>query len=122
MKSKLNSAFFEKSENSIIFVLELSAMSVQGYEEYLLLRSSVEALIAEHDRLVEMAAQLNNKLSEAERQLAAKEEEVKELKSRYERAKFSGAILGSGEDAVTARRRVSELVREIDKCIALLDR
>ena len=97
-------------------------MSVQGYEEYLLLRRSVEALMAEHDKLVELAARLNNELSEAGRQLAAKEEEVKELKARYERAKFSGAILGGGEDAVTARRRVSELVREIDKCIALLDR
>ena len=97
-------------------------MSVQGYEEYLLLRRSVEALIAEHDELVELAARLNNELSEARRQLAEKNEEVKELQARYERAKFSGAVLGSGEDAVTAKRRVSELVREIDKCIALLDR
>lgn len=97
-------------------------MSAQGYEEYLLLRRSVEALIAEHDRLGELAAGLNNELSDARRQLAEKDEELKELQARYERAKFSGAILGSGEDAVTARRRVSELVREIDKCIALLDR
>ena len=97
-------------------------MSVQGYEEYLLLRRSVEALIAEHEKLVELAAGLSNELSEARRLLAAKNEEVKELQARYERAKFSGAVLGSGEDAVTARRRVSELVREIDKCIALLDR
>ena len=96
-------------------------MSVQGYEEYLLLRRSVEALIAEHDELVELAARLNNELAEAERQLSARDEEVKELKARYERAKFSGAILGSVEDAVEAKRRVSELVREIDKCIALLN-
>ncbi|MDM8003758.1 MAG: hypothetical protein QUS66_12835 [Bacteroidota bacterium] len=97
-------------------------MSAKGYEEYLLLRRSVEALIAEHEKLVELAAGLSNELSEAKRQLAAKNEEVKELQARYERAKFSGAVLGSGEDAVTAKRRVSELVREIDKCIALLDR
>jgi wobble nucleotide-excising tRNase len=97
-------------------------MSAKGYEEYLLLRRSVEALIAEHEKLVELAAGLSNELSEARRLLAAKNEEVKELQARYERAKFSGAVLGSGEDAVTARRRVSELVREIDKCIALLDR
>lgn len=97
-------------------------MSAKGYEEYLLLRRSVEALIAEHEKLVELAAGLSNELSEARRLLAAKNEEVKELQARYERAKFSGAILGSGEDALTARRRVSELVREIDKCIALLDR
>ena len=97
-------------------------MSVQGYEEYLLLRRAVEALLSEHEKLVGLAAGLKNELSEARRQLSEKNEEVKELQARYERAKFSGAILGSGEDAATARRRVSELVREIDKCIALLDR
>ena len=97
-------------------------MSAKGYEEFLLLRRSVEALIAEHGKLVELTAGLSNELSETRRLLAAKNEEVKELQARYERAKFSGAVLGSGEDAVTARRRVSALVREIDKCIALLDR
>lgn len=97
-------------------------MSAKGFEEYLLLRRSVETLVAEHEKLVEQTAQLQNDLSEARRQLAEKNEEVKELQTRYERAKFSGAILGSGEDAMAAKRRVSELVREIDKCIALLDR
>ncbi|MCU0458736.1 MAG: hypothetical protein MUE37_06545 [Bacteroidales bacterium] len=97
-------------------------MNAKGYEEYLLLRRSVEELLSEHDKLVELAAGLRNELSDVRRQLAEKSEEVKELQARYERAKFSGAILGSGEDAVTAKRRVSELVREIDKCIALLDR
>ena len=97
-------------------------MNAKGYEEYLLLRRSVEALVSEHEKLVELAAGLETELSVVKRQLAAKNEEVKELQARYERAKFSGAVLGSGEDPVTARKRVSELVREIDKCIALLDR
>ena len=97
-------------------------MNAKGYEEYLLLRRSVEALVSEHEKLVELATGLKNELSEARRLLAEKNEEVKELQARYERAKFSAAVLGSGEDAVTARRRVNELVREIDKCIALLDR
>jgi chromosome segregation ATPase len=97
-------------------------MNAKGYEEYLLLRRSVEALVAEHEKLVELSAGLRTELSEVKRQLAEKNEEVKELQTRYERAKFSGAILGNGGDAGTAKRRVSELVREIDKCIALLDR
>ena len=97
-------------------------MNAKGYEEYLLLRRAVEALVSEHERLVGLTAGLSNELAEARRQLTEKNEEVKELQARYERAKFSGAILGSEEDALTARRRVSELVREIDKCIALLDR
>ena len=97
-------------------------MNAKGYEEYLLLRRSVEALVSEHEKLRELAADLKNELSVVRQQLAEKNEEVKELQTRYERAKFSGAILGNGGDAGTAKRRVSELVREIDKCIALLDR
>lgn len=97
-------------------------MNAKGYEEYLLLRRSVEALVSEHEKLRELVTDLENELSAVKKQLAEKNEEVKELQSRYERAKFSGAILGSGDDAAMARKRVSELVREIDKCIALLDR
>ncbi|MCU0366032.1 MAG: hypothetical protein MUC70_00495 [Bacteroidales bacterium] len=97
-------------------------MNAKGYEEYLLLRRSVEALVSEHEKLRELVTDLENELSAVRRELAEKNEEVKELQSRYERAKFSGAILGSGDDAAVARKRVSELVREIDKCIALLDR
>ena len=97
-------------------------MNAKGYEEYLLLKRSVEALVSEHEKLRELAADLKNELSEVKRQLAEKNEEVKELQTRYERAKFTGAVLGNGDDAAKARKRVSELVREIDKCIALLDR
>lgn len=97
-------------------------MDPKGYEEYLILRRSVESLVYEYEKMVELTANLKDELSAVKQQLAEKNEEVKELQTRYERAKFSGAILGSGEDALTARRRVSELVREIDKCIALLDR
>lgn len=97
-------------------------MNAKGYEEYLMLRRSVESLVSEHEKMIELASGLRNELSEARRQLTEKNEEVKELQTRYERAKFSGAILGTGEDAGSAKKRVSELVREIDKCIALLDR
>jgi len=97
-------------------------MDPRGYEEYLILRRSVESLVYEYEKMVELTATLKDELSAVRAQLAEKNEEVKELQTRYERAKFSGAILGSGEDALTARKRVSELVREIDKCIALLDR
>ena len=97
-------------------------MDPKGYEEYLMLRRSVENLVSEYEKMVELTATLKDELSAVRGQLFEKNEEVKELQARYERAKFSGAILGSGEDAITARKRVSELVREIDKCIALLDR
>ncbi len=97
-------------------------MVVKGYEEYLLLKRSVEGLILEHDRLKEIISHLETELEETRKELLEKSEEAKELKTKYERARFSGAILGNPEDAEMAKRRVNELVREIDKCIALLDR
>jgi len=97
-------------------------MNAGGYEEYLLLKRSIEALIEEHEKQRSLITGLETELSALRIKLAEKNDEVKELQTRYERAKFSGAILGNGGDAGTAKRRVSELVREIDKCIALLDR
>jgi chromosome segregation ATPase len=97
-------------------------MVARGYEEYLLLKRSVEELISEHNRLKGVVTDLEEKLEAKIQELNDKNEEVKELRTRYERVKFSGAILGNQEDAELAKRRVNELVREIDKCIALLDR
>lgn len=97
-------------------------MNMKGYEEFLLLRRSVETMITEHEQLRELTEALRTELAEARRQLAEKNEELKELQTRYERAKFSGALLGNVDDVGMAKKRVNELVREIDKCIALLDR
>jgi hypothetical protein len=47
---------------------------------------------------------------------------MKELEIKYERVKLSGALLGEGENAHEAKRKITELVREIDKCVALLNR
>jgi hypothetical protein len=45
-------------------------MNAKGYAEYLLLRRAVEALVSEHEKLMDLAAGLKNELSEARRQLA----------------------------------------------------
>jgi len=54
--------------------------------------------------------------------LQAREEQMKELEIKYERIKLSGALLGEGENALEAKKKITELVREIDRCVALLNR
>jgi hypothetical protein len=44
------------------------------------------------------------------------------LEIKYERIKLSGALLGEGESASEAKKKINELVREIDRCVALLNR
>jgi hypothetical protein len=47
---------------------------------------------------------------------------LKELEIKYDRIKLTGALLGEGGNALEAKRKITELVREIDKCVALLNR
>ena len=54
--------------------------------------------------------------------LHEREEKLKELEIKYERIKLSGALLGEGENAFEAKKKITELVREIDRCVALLNR
>ena len=54
--------------------------------------------------------------------LQDREAKFKELEIKYERVKLSGALLGEGENASEAKKKITELVREIDRCVALLNR
>ena len=97
-------------------------MSVQGYEELVLLNRRIDELVNNFNSLKEENLNLKSRNESLKWMLHEREEEMKELGKKYERIKLSGALLGEGENAVEAKRRINELVREIDKCIALLDR
>ena len=46
---------------------------------------------------------------------------VDDLKVDINRVSLSGAILGEGEKSQESKKRINDLVREIDNCIALLN-
>ncbi len=62
---------------------------------------------------------VNNELTT---KLQEKEIKLNELENKYERVKLSGALLGDGENALEAKKKITDLVREIDRCVALLNR
>lgn len=97
-------------------------MSVQGYEELVLLNRRIDELVNDFNSLKEENMNLKSRNESLKWMLHEREEEMKELEKRYEIIKLSGALLGKGENATEAKRRINELMREIDKCIALLDR
>lgn len=97
-------------------------MSVQGYEELVLLNRRIDELVNDFNSLKEENMNLKSRNESLKWILHEREEEMKELEKRYEIIKLSGALLGKGENATEAKRRINELMREIDKCIALLDR
>jgi hypothetical protein len=97
-------------------------MSEQGYEELVLLNRKIDDLLKVYSILKEENKNLKSLNESLVKEVQEREAEMKELEKKYDRLKLSGAILGERENANEAKRRINELMREVDKCIALLDR
>jgi chromosome segregation ATPase len=97
-------------------------MSDQGLEELTLLNKKVEELFEKYNDLRTKNKDLTKENDTLKRYLQERDEKLKELEIKYERIKISGALMGEGEGAVEAKQKINELVREIDRCVALLNR
>lgn len=97
-------------------------MSGQGYEELIILNRKLDELLTRHNRLNAEIQNIKHVNEELKAMLQEREQRIKELEIKYERIRLTGALLGEGENAGEAKRKLNELVREIDKCVALLNR
>jgi predicted nucleic acid-binding Zn-ribbon protein len=97
-------------------------MSDQGYEELTILNKKLDELLERYDNLRIEIKNLRLENETITRSLQERNEKIKELEIKYERIKLSGALLGEGENANEAKKKITELVREIDRCVALLNR
>lgn len=97
-------------------------MSGNGYEELIILNRKLDELLTKHNRLRDEIQNIKHVNEELKDILQERELRIKELEIKYERVKLTGALLGEGENAGEAKRKLNELVREIDKCVALLNR
>jgi coenzyme F420-reducing hydrogenase delta subunit len=97
-------------------------MSGQGYEELKNLNSKLDELLDKYNNLKTEYTQLKTGNEAMKSQLQDRETTIRELEIKNERIKLSGALLGEGENATEAKKKITELVREIDRCVALLNR
>ena len=66
--------------------------------------------------------QLKKKSSELEERLKLDDNRLIDLEEKYNKLKISKALIASSNDVHDAKLKVNRMVREIDKCIALLNR
>jgi hypothetical protein len=97
-------------------------MSVKGYEELIILNRKLDELLNKYDALKNELNELKTWNNELNIKLQEKDIKLNELETKYERVKLSGALLGDGENALEAKKKITDLVREIDRCVALLNR
>jgi len=73
------------------------------------------------DSLKEQNAALRAELKQKELIVESLNDEVSQLKIQYDNLKFAKAFeSGNSEEMQDAKQRLSRLVRDVDKCIALL--
>ena len=93
-------------QESIIFSLEEKIKRVIRYAEGL--KASNMQLQQQVDRLSE--------------QLRVKDQEMEVLESKFQSLKLTKTLISSPEDIKSVKFQVNRMVREIDKCIALLNK
>ena len=64
---------------------------------------------------------LREELAACQAKLQATDENLLRLSDEFQRLKTARMIEVSGEDIKMSRARITKLIREVDKCIALLD-
>ena len=97
-------------------------MSGQGYEELIILNRRLDELLNRYSDLKVEAEEVRKNNEVLTALLHQRDEQIKELETNYDRVKLTGALLGEGENAVEAKKKITDLVREIDRCVALLNR
>ena len=85
-----------------------------------LLETRVRQLILRNKELRQQNAQLWQQVTEDDAQIQALKEQNKQLPAQYADLKTARMLQLSDNDTRNARQRMTRLVREIDKCIAIL--
>ncbi|MBO4373175.1 MAG: hypothetical protein J5826_09605 [Bacteroidales bacterium] len=83
-------------------------------------KAKFKQLVAICDRLREENAMLRTKKESLEKELDNKADEITVLNSKYENLKTLNSLI-SGDNTHDTKIKLNRIVREIDKCLSLID-
>ena len=86
------------------------------------LKEKINTIIQNLDHVHKEKAHLMQEIDDLSSQIKQKETELETLKNRYTNLKVAKSVLAGSDDKHDARIKVNKIVREIDKCIALLNK
>jgi len=85
-------------------------------------KSKLALLMAKHEALKVERDQLKQKNVDFEALINQMSTEYKSLEQKYENLKIAKMLAASDDEQKDAKGRIQKIVREIDKCIALLNK
>jgi len=97
-------------------------MSDSHNDSIVLLKDKVRRIIDLYEKEKEKNSKLLSENRMLDGQVKNIEQKLNDLKAQYDKLKIAKTIMASSEDAHEAKLKVNRMVREIDRCIALLNR
>jgi hypothetical protein len=97
-------------------------MSVQQDNISVRIKQKIQLLVSSLDKEKQESELLLNQVNELKKLLDEKEQDYIALKEHHDRLKFAKSLQASNQEVHDAKIKVNRIVREIDKCIALLNR
>ena len=86
------------------------------------LRNNIKSIISLFEEQKEKNREFVTKNKELTHKITNLEDKIKDKESKYNNLKLAKAIASTDESSHDAKIKVNRIVREIDKCIALLNR
>ena len=83
-------------------------------------KKKAEKLIEKHTLLVEKNDKLSEEIEKIKQELTEKNQQVSNLNDKVKLLKIAGSV--DGESTKEVKLKINEMVREIDKCIAQINR
>lgn len=96
-------------------------MTKEEEDNLIRLQTRVRELILAHRELEALCRKQEALINECQVREATLKNEIKALQNSYETLKTARVFAMSSEDTEKARVRIQSLIREVDKCIALLN-
>ncbi|OQX98526.1 MAG: hypothetical protein B6I20_10930 [Bacteroidetes bacterium 4572_117] len=97
-------------------------MTTELEEVIINLSKSIEGLKEQYNKVLIDNKKLSSELQSLTEQFKNKEKENESLIGNYESLKMAKSIAVSSGDSHDAKIKINRLVREIDKCVSLLNR
>lgn len=85
------------------------------------LETKVRKLIEIVEQSLQAKQETDAALGELQKRLDEKEEEIREMNQKYETLKLAKSLTGEQPEKGDARLKINNIVRELDRCIALLN-
>ena len=86
------------------------------------LEGKIRQVIQVAEGLRDNNEQLQQQVDDLSEQLRTKDQEIEVLESKNQSLKLAKTLISSPEDVKNVKLQVNRMVREIDKCIAFLNR